>query len=402
MNDLERKEIEREKRSMSNINVLSQQVEMMYGRLSKLYHNVSSCDVPSPEMLPVTLKELGVAAEELQVAVEHLTEQNTHLKLAQSQVGEERERYQELFDLVPDGYLVTDAASTIREANQRAGELLQIQPRFLTGKPLINLVYHEDRSFIRSRLNHLAHRDRLELSVRLHQRNGAMFDAGIIITAVRDAVGNPQRLHWLIRDITEQKRAEAALSQPSYNPCHDRVLRFYSRGETIPLDPQTLWMVARGVVKLTTLSDTGVEMLIGLAADSMIFGSDLTKLPVYQATALIDVQLAAIPRSELANSPRLAQTLFPAIKHRLQQTESFLAIYGQLRVEDRLNQLLQLLKQEVGDLTEQGIRLRCRLTHQDFAGACCTTRVTITRLLRKLQHEKKVTLDAYNHLIVHE
>lgn len=379
---------------MNSIHLLSQQVETMYGRLSKLYHNVNSCDALSPDILPVALKELGVAAEELHVAVEHLTEQNAQLRESQAQIEAERERYQELFNLVPDGYLVTDGSGTIREANQTAGDLLQIQSRFLIGKPLVNLVYHEDRSFLRSRLNHLTHRDRVELSARLHQRNGGLFDASITITTARNAAGGPDRLHWLLRDITEQKRAEAALSQPSYDPCQDRVLRFYSKGDTIPLEPQMLWLVAHGIVKLTTLSDTGTEMLIGLAADSTVFGPELTKLSVYQAIALVDVQVAAIPRSELANSPRLAQTLLPAIKHRLQQTESFLAIYGQLRVEDRLNQLLQLLKQEVGDPTEQGVRLRCRLTHQDFASACCTTRVTITRLLRKLQEQKHITVDA--------
>ena len=55
---------------------------------------------------------------------------------AQSGLEEERQRYQELFEFAPDGYLVTDALGVIREANRAASELLGIRAEFLRGKPL--------------------------------------------------------------------------------------------------------------------------------------------------------------------------------------------------------------------------------------------------------------------------
>ncbi|MCY7273291.1 MAG: Crp/Fnr family transcriptional regulator, partial [Phormidesmis sp. CAN_BIN44] len=155
-------------------------------------------------------------------------------------------------------------------------------------------------------------------------------------------------------------------------------------------------------VKLTTLSDSGDEMLVGLATDGMVFGSSFTSLQTYQAIALVGVQIVSIPLTEIARSPRLAQALLPSINQRLRQTEGFLAIYGQLRVQDRLNRLLLMLKQEIGQPVETGTRLRVRLTHQDFASAWCTTRVTVTRLLGKLQQQGKVIVDAQNHLILIE
>jgi len=69
-------------------------------------------------------------------------------------------------------------------------------------------------------------------------------------------------------------------------------------------------------------------------------------------------------------------------------------------VQDRLNSLLAMLEQEVGQPVAQGTRLRVRLTHQDFASACCTTRVTVTRLLGKLQRQGTIVVDAQNHLII--
>ncbi|GAB4343182.1 MAG: hypothetical protein OHK0047_35600 [Leptolyngbyaceae cyanobacterium] len=94
------------------------------------------------------------------------------------------------------------------------------------------------------------------------------------------------------------------------------------------------------------------------------------------------------------------RAILSSLKQRLQQTESLLAIYGQIRVEERLHSLLMLLKQAIGQPVEQGTRLRARLTHQDFASACCTTRVTMTRLLGKLQEQGKITQDAHNHYII--
>ena len=43
-----------------------------------------------------------------------------------------------------------------------------------------------------------------------------------------------------------------------------------------------------------------------------------------------------------------------------------------------------------------------RFTDQDFAEACSTTRVTITRLLGQLQQQGRITLDSQNHIILRD
>jgi len=384
-----------------NINLLSQQVETMYGRLSTLYNHANATLVPSPKLLPVALKELGVASEELQVAMEELTRQNDELLTAHSRTEAERQRYQNLFEFAPDAYLVTDPGGNIREANRAAVALFLRQQRFLVGKPLTSVVAIDDRSLFRAKLSQLTQRDHVDAYVRLQRHSNEVFDAMLTADIIRHPEDAPV-LHWLVRDITERKRAQASLEQADYTPFQDRSLQTYTKGETIPLDNQALWLVAHGMVKLTTLSDSGDEMLVGLATDGMVFGSSFTSLQTYQAIALASVQIASIPLTEIARSPRLAQALLPSINQRLKQTEGFLAIYGQLRVQDRLNRLLSMLKQEIGQPVETGTRLRVRLTHQDFASACCTTRVTVTRLLGKLQQQGKVIVDAQNHLILIE
>lgn len=386
---------------MSNIDSLGQQVETMCSRLTKLYRSADTSSTLPPELLPVALKELGVASEELQVALEELTRQNEELATAQAKTEAQRQRYQNLFEYATDAYMITDRAGIISEANRAAAVIFHRQQQFLQGKPLASLVTFEDRPLFRGKLSQLTQRDRVEISVKMQRSHTEQFDAILVAEIIRDYDATPT-LRWLIRDVTERKRVEAVLEASNYNLCHDRPTHYFSKGDIIPLGPQAIWLVTEGLVKLTTLSDAGEDILVGLAAEDMVFGSSLTSLQTYQAIALLDVQLVSLPLVEIAQSPRLAQALLPLINQRLRQTESFLTVYGQIHVQDRLNRLLMLLKQEIGQPTSQGTRLRVRLTHQDFASACCTTRVTITRLLGKLQQQGKIAVDQQNHLLIKE
>jgi CRP-like cAMP-binding protein len=176
----------------------------------------------------------------------------------------------------------------------------------------------------------------------------------------------------------------------------------YSKGDTIPLNTQIISYVRQGLVKLTTLGETSEEVLVGLAVPGMVFGSYLTSLHTYQATAISDVRLVAIDLSEILASSALSHALLPKINQRLQQTESFLVISGLRRVQDRLYGLLQLLKREIGEKVAQGTRLSVRLTHEDLANACCTTRVTVTRLLSLLRKQGKICFDHKKYIIVRD
>lgn len=133
----------------------------------------------------------------------------------------------------------------------------------------------------------------------------------------------------------------------------------------------------------------------------MLFGASLTALKTYQATAMSkQVQLVEFSLAEIASDPHLAQTFFEQINRRLKQTELLLAIFAKRRVQDRLQHLLLLLQQEIGEFHSEGTRLKVRLTHEDFANACSTTRVTMTRLLLRLQQEGKIAFDCDRHLIL--
>ncbi|MEM8604448.1 MAG: Crp/Fnr family transcriptional regulator [Cyanobacteria bacterium P01_H01_bin.121] len=183
---------------------------------------------------------------------------------------------------------------------------------------------------------------------------------------------------------------------------NDQAPQFFQSGQTIPLQPNKLWMVRHGVVILSTIYPSGEEALLGLAGPSTSFGLPLTLVHPYNAIALTSVDLASVSLADVERSPALSHELLQSAHRRLQQAEMILSLMGQRRVEDRLRQFLILLKQEVGQPTPQGIRLGVRLTHQHLASALGTTRVTITRLLGQLRREGWLQMDRSRHIVLPE
>ncbi len=179
-----------------------------------------------------------------------------------------------------------------------------------------------------------------------------------------------------------------------------RHLQAFRAGQTIPLNPQDIWIVCRGVVQLSTLYPNGDEALLGLACSSMPFGLPLSLIYPYQAIALSDVDLMCLTLTEVQQSPDLSQEIFQHLTRRLRQAEAMLAMAGCRRVEERLRQLLLLLQMEIGQPTVEGTRLNVRLTHQHLASAIGTTRVTVTRLLGKLKEEGWLRLDKDRHIVL--
>jgi PAS domain S-box-containing protein len=387
------------------LDIFTQQLQDLQGRLHNLYKTANAAgQTPTDLFLPTVFKELGMSSEELQVAAEELGHQTEEILALRQEVEAERQRYKELFEFMLDAYLVTDISGKILEANRAAVTLLGVEQSRLEGKLLVTFIPVHKRSAFRSKLAQLSGLNWMEnCTMSLQSPNSESFDATAAIAPVRDSSSKLAGFRWILRDVSAQKRSQLALSNAEYNTTIDRQKHIYCKGDIIPLEPKTLWVVRQGLVKLTTLNERGEEVLVGLVSSSMPFGSSLTDLPTYQAIALSDrVELMNVPLSEFEASPQLAQSLLPQISQRLRQTESLLAISGRRHVQDRLHYLLLFLKEKFGQKVAQGTRLSMRLTHQELADACCTTRVTITRLLGSLQKQGKIGFDSQNRILFAE
>jgi PAS domain-containing protein len=90
----------------SDIEQLRRKTDVLQDRIC----NLDSGSLSS-EALSQALEELNVSLEELSSAEEELIEQSRILHDANQALEAERQRYQELFDFAPHGYLVTNEDS---------------------------------------------------------------------------------------------------------------------------------------------------------------------------------------------------------------------------------------------------------------------------------------------------
>jgi CRP-like cAMP-binding protein len=171
-------------------------------------------------------------------------------------------------------------------------------------------------------------------------------------------------------------------------------------GSRVPLLKKSVWLVVRGMVKLSAISVHGDELLLGLAGPNEPFGDPLSNVEVYEATTLCESDLLCLTCDEIAASPHLAMALLQGMGVRYRQSEAMLGLLGLRRIEDRVRGFLELLANDYGQPCDQGLRLNIKLTHQDLASALSTTRVTVTRVLGSLKDEGWLQLDGQRRLVI--
>jgi PAS domain S-box-containing protein len=216
---------------------IKQQIEGAQQQLQELRQNAENGAIPPEGLLTEAIAELSITLEELQVTAEELSQQNTELLATRQDLEAERQRYQTLFELAPDAYLVTDAKGIIRQANCASEVLLNLRRDLLVDKPLVVFAPPAGRTFFRAQLEQLAEavdsaqtpdeldnaQDRCctlaqhliqDWEVQLQPREGQIFPAALSIYAKYDPDSKTiTSIHWLIRDIGDRKRIEETLKQ---------------------------------------------------------------------------------------------------------------------------------------------------------------------------------------------
>jgi len=116
------------------------------------------------------------------------------------------ERYRALFDAAPSALIVTDPHLTIVEANPAASDLLEVDIRFLPGKPLAAFFETRARRELRTWWTRIVagEADR-SANLRMHRRSGVPFDARVTVSSGRG------ELYWTVVDRTEEAQAEVRL-----------------------------------------------------------------------------------------------------------------------------------------------------------------------------------------------
>lgn len=178
-------------------------------------------------------------------------------------------------------------------------------------------------------------------------------------------------------------------------------LQQYERGDEIAVLDSGIWQVYRGVVQLSRIQPDGNEIILGWVGANGTFSDTINNALVsYRAVALTNVYVRRYSINQVMQHPLLARQLITQLSDRLLQSEQLLAIIALRKVEERLRQLLLMLKEEIGQPVSDGIRLQARFTHQHLAEAIHTTRVTITRILGDWREQDLIYFDEERHLII--
>lgn len=164
-------------------------------------------EAPDPE-----LNQLNELLHELDVHRIELELQNEELRHTQLELEAARDRYSNLFNSAPIGYVVLDSAGIIRQSNQTWASKIGRDLATLRGMPFADLLINEDAAIFRGRYRSFFRNPagkRMEVRARLQNTTEALFlqlEAKPNSLSEKPAANiNPDELLVVISDVTERK-----------------------------------------------------------------------------------------------------------------------------------------------------------------------------------------------------
>src|ERR1051326_5279486 len=154
------------------VDALELQLASALQRFHTLQRRAESTTDKGP-LLSRTLAELSTAREEIRVAKEQIIENRRRMELLQAELTAQMNKYWDLFDEMPEPYIVTRSDTTISEVNRAAAELLNVSQRFLVGKTLSVFVCEDRTRFLDESRRLAQDRGTAELRLKLRPRERA-------------------------------------------------------------------------------------------------------------------------------------------------------------------------------------------------------------------------------------
>ena len=160
-----------------------------------------------------------------------------------------------------------------------------------------------------------------------------------------------------------------------------------------------LWKIHSGYVRSLIWNSEGDPVPLGFWTEGDIVGnavfqksgSAIAPTSYCQAQCLSEVSAEYIGHSE--------NDLQSAILAQIRQSNDLLQIAHFRQSELRLFKFIGWLAAMFGETTPAGRRLPVKLTHQEIADSISSTRVTVTRLLKALEYEGKVSWTAKERIV---
>jgi formate hydrogenlyase transcriptional activator len=152
--------------------------------------------------------------EDLHIHQIELEIQNEELRRAQSDLEASRDRYSDLYDFAPVGYVTISEKGFILQANLSCVAMLGVERSSLIKKPFSRFVKKEDQDiFYRHRKTLFKSNAKQVCELKLVKNDRTQFHAQLESVAVKDTKGDIGQIRTTITDIHKRKLAEEALQK---------------------------------------------------------------------------------------------------------------------------------------------------------------------------------------------
>lgn len=167
---------------------------------------------PLPEAPPLpSAEDMWRTLHDLKVHQAGLEMQNEELRRVQAELDATRERYFDLYNLAPVGYLTLSGRAMILEANLAAADMLGTARDLLPKRPFSRFVFNEDQDLHHLHCNKLFETGQPQVcELRLVKPDETYFWARLEASSVHGKEGQPE-FRVVISDINAKKQAEQIL-----------------------------------------------------------------------------------------------------------------------------------------------------------------------------------------------
>ncbi|MFH0960589.1 MAG: sigma 54-interacting transcriptional regulator [Pseudomonadota bacterium] len=167
--------------------------------------------------------EVQKLVHELQVHQIELEMQNEELRRSRAEVERSKDRYTDLYDYAPIGYVTLDKNSLVLESNFSAAALLGTERGSLVGKPLTSFIDKDTQDTFYLHRNHVLQSGTRHIcEIKLAQPDGNWIHVQLESVGIEGSPGKFIGLRTSISDITARKLAEKEL-QEAHDELENRV-----------------------------------------------------------------------------------------------------------------------------------------------------------------------------------
>jgi PAS domain S-box-containing protein len=341
--------------------------------------------------------EIMKLVHELQVHQIELKLQNEELRQSQMELAESRDRFNDLYDFAPVGYLTLDRDAKVLQANLTVASLLGVGRRDLIGRKFSKFVASDSHDAL-----YLHQQTALESGTKqicdliLRRADGVLFPAQIETIYAEDPSTRARECRSTISDITARKQAEEAL-QRSYDQLEKRVRE---RTAELSLANATL---RESEARKAAMLNASLDGIITIEQDGRIleFNPAAEQIFGYRRDEVVGKKLIVPPalqgRRRKSSKRSLVTDEGPMLGRRIEMIamrrhgSEFPVELTIVRVGDRQPSMFMGFVRDITDRARAGVEAKAR-TRQDRSVADLSREALAGRDLGWLLHEAVVVV----------